>query len=87
MKVTFKQYIAEVYTKKFTKIEAKEVFDYLYNSKFPNNKNTFDKLYDYVMGSSILAGTSDADPGEIISEYFDEMSEQEIKNWINERTE
>lgn len=86
MKMSFKQFMSEGFTKKFSKIEAKEIFDFLYNSKRPDNK-AYEKLYDYVLGGSHIAGMHDADPDEMISDYFDGWTEKEMQDWIDERTE
>jgi hypothetical protein len=89
MKKTFKQFINESYlTKLFTKAEAKEIFDYLTNGTEPS-ESAEEKLYLYLedeMPYSVKKAR-DSTPEEFYTKYFSKMSEKEIRDWINERTE
>lgn len=89
MKLTFKQFMTESYlAKPFTKAEAKEIFVFLTNGIDPSDKAEY-KLYDY-LESEMPYGTKkarDSTPHEFYADYFSDMSEDEIQDWIDKRTE
>lgn len=87
--------------KKFTKEEAKELFGHL-TYDFLNNKKiagtTSKKLYAYLSDEHLVAKKSQqdkrgsvkafgVDEDEFFSDYFSDMTDKEIQQWINERTE
>ena len=86
---TFKEFINESHlAKPFTKSEAKEIFDYLtYGTDA--SKNADYKLYDFLEGEMPygVKKARDGTPEDFYSDYFGDMSEEEIQNWIDERSE
>lgn len=89
MKITFKQFMSEAWApKKFTKAEAKEIFDYLTDGSDPSSSAS-DKLYELLV-DEMPYGVQKArtgTPDEFYADYFGNMSEDEIQDWIDENTE
>lgn len=89
MKLTFKHFISEMWEpKKFTKEEAKEIFDYLINGDEPSTSAS-DKLYELLF-DKMPYGVKKArisTPEEWYGDYFGNMDNDTIQDWIDENTE
>lgn len=82
------QLVESYLTKPFTKAEAKEIFIFLTHGIDPSDKAEY-KLYNYLEGE-MPYGTKkarDSTPHEFYVDYFSDMSENEIQDWINFRME
>lgn len=73
--------------KPFTKEEAKEVFDYLVNNGDLSDGAKY-KLYDMLEDKMSYGAKKarDSSPEEFYADYFGDMKDEEIQDWIDENT-